>query len=143
MRIYYIFPIEQAFSLLYKDKPSLLFKNFYQIYKMNSDNYSVGLKIYNQLISSYNRNKLNEYIFNSHKHELAYAKDDNMHIINNIYTGEITKLTVYNSYLKIVTNKNCPTFLNTIYKNINNIFICDFINHDYFWLNKSFNEILV
>lgn len=143
MRIYYIFSIQKAFLLLYKDRPSLLYKNFYQIYKMNNESYNIGLKIYDQLIVSFNKNELNEYIFNKHKLELSYTKDGNIHLINNVYTGEITKLTVRNTYIKIITNKNCPSFFNTLYENIDNIFICDFNNHDYFWLDKSFKEMLV
>ena len=143
MRTYYIFFIDQAFLTLYRDKPNLLYRNFYQIYKMSHDNYGMGIKIYSQLITPFNKKQINEYIYNKHNQELSYTNHNYTHIINNRYTHEITKLTVYNTYLKIITNKNDPYFFNTLYHMPYNVFICDFKNHDYFWLESIEQEILV
>ena len=38
--------------------------------------------------------------------------------------------------LKIKTNINYPKFFDNINTYSDNIFVCDFINNDYFWLNK-------
>jgi len=143
MRIYYVFFIDDAFLFLYKDKPSLLYKNFFHIYRMSYDNSSMGLKIYSQLIDLNNKNNMNEYIYNKHKHELSYDKHKNIHMISNKFTSEFTKLIVYNTYVKIITNKNYPYFFNTLYINNYNLFVCDFENHDYFFLDKSIKELLV
>ena len=53
--------------------------------------------------------------------------------VNNL--TENTKLTVYNTYIKIKTNKNITDFFRVL-ENEENIFICDFNNKDYFWLSK-------
>ena len=57
-------------------------------------------------------------------------------MIKNIYSDEITLLKVFNSHIKIKSNKNYTPFLNTIKQYNKNIFICDFENKDYFWANK-------
>lgn len=57
----------------------------------------------------------------------------NKHVLNNL--TENTKLTVYNTYIKIKTNKNITDFFKVL-ENEENIFICDFNNKDYFWLSK-------
>ncbi len=143
MRTYYIFFIDDAFLLLYRDKPSLLYRNFYHIYKMNNNNYGIGLNIYSQLRYSFNKRIINEYIYNRHGKEISYNNYQNIHIIDNKYTGELTKLTIYNTYIKMSTNKNYSIFFNTLYRTKYNLFICDFNNHDYFWLDECIKQVLV
>ena len=57
------------------------------------------------------------------------------HIINDFYKNETTKLAIKNSHMAINTNMVYPKFFNEI-KNLKNIFICDFVNGDYFYLKK-------
>lgn len=38
--------------------------------------------------------------------------------------------------IKIKSNINYPSFFENINNYSDNIFVCDFINKDYFWLNK-------
>ena len=64
---------------------------------------------------------------------VSYKKTLNKHVLNNL--TENTKLTVYNTYIKIKTNKNITDFFKVL-ENEENIFICDFNNKDYFWLSK-------
>ena len=49
--------------------------------------------------------------------------------------NETTKLIVNNSHIKLKTNSPYPTFFKNL-KNINNLFVCDFINSDYFFLRN-------
>lgn len=143
MRTYYLFFIKSPFVSLYKEKSNLLFKNFNGIYKVNYSNFNMGQKLYIDMLCSFNKKDINEYIYNKHKYEVAYWYDGNIHIINNIHTGEITKLTVSNTYLKIVSTKDYTCFLNTLYDCLGDLFVCDFDNFDYFWLDKNFIEMLV
>jgi hypothetical protein len=75
--------------------------------------------------------------------ELSYSRNVNVHTIKNLYFDEISKLTVYNSHIKIKTNINYPTFIDSLRNFEKNIFVCDFINKDYFWLDKIKKETLV
>ena len=45
-------------------------------------------------------------------------------------------MVITNSNLKIKSNINNPIFLNDINNFYDNIFVCDFLNKDYFWLDK-------
>ena len=53
---------------------------------------------------------------------------------------EYAKLSIKNANIKIKTNINFPIFLKTIYNYTDNIFICDFVNKDYFWLDKTTDD---
>ena len=64
----------------------------------------------------------------------------NKHILND--GVEKTKLTVYNTYIKIRTNQNLTSFFKVLNKE-KNIFVCDFNNKDYFWLSKVSSKSLV
>ena len=49
---------------------------------------------------------------------------------------KINLLKVFNSHIKIKSTSDYSSFFNTIKKYNKNIFICDFVNKDYFWVNK-------
>ena len=44
---------------------------------------------------------------------------------------------------RIKTNNNCSIFLNSIKEYDENIFVCDFENQDFFWINKFNFETIV
>ena len=91
-------------------------------------------KIYEQVALTFNKNELNEYLKNIYNDNCFYNKNSNIHTYNDIY--EHTKLVITNSNLKIKTNINNPIFLKDLSNYYENIFICDFVNKDYFWLDK-------
>jgi hypothetical protein len=143
MRIYHAFIVNEYFASFYISKPSSLFKMFEQIYNLSSNDLILGCRIFEQIAIPFNKEILNEYIYNKHCGELSYSRDFNKHIINNLYFDEISKITVYNYHVKIKSNINYPTFIDTLKDFEENIFICDFINKDYFWLDKISREPLV
>ncbi|MGI6329981.1 MAG: sporulation inhibitor of replication protein SirA [Bacilli bacterium] len=143
MRTYYAFIVNEYFAGFYQSKPSSLYKIFEQIYDLGPNDIVLGYRIFEQLATPFNKDHINEYIYNKHSGELSYSKNQNKHLINNIYFSEISKIIVYNSHLKIKSNINYPTFIETIRDFEENIFICDFINKDYFWLDKIKNDSLV
>ena len=64
---------------------------------------------------------------------INYTCHNNTHILNDFFKNETTKLTINNSHLKLKSNVVYPSFLRDI-KNMPNLFVCDFINSDYFFL---------
>ena len=50
-------------------------------------------------------------------------------------TNKPVKMIISNSYIVIKSTKEIPTFFKILSKR-KNIFICDFINKDYFWLSN-------
>ena len=143
MRVYYIFIVNDYFASFYNSRPSSLYKIFEQIYNLNNNDIILGYRIFEQIAVPFNKININEYIYNRHCGELSYSKNVNKHMIKNLYFDEISKLSVYNSHLKIKSNINYPTFIDSLRDFEDNIFVCDFINKDYFWLDKIKKETLV
>ena len=104
---------------------------------------NLGYRLFEQIAVSFNKDHVNEYIYSKHCGELSYSRNDNRHVINNLYFDEISKVIVYNSHIKIKSNINYPTFIDTLREFEKNIFVCDFINKDYFWLDKVKKSNLV
>ncbi|MDD3048982.1 MAG: sporulation inhibitor of replication protein SirA [Bacilli bacterium] len=136
MHIYHAFIINKHFAKIYNQKPAALFKMLDQIHNLASEDLVLGYKILEQIVVPFNSNNINEYIYSRHCSSLAYYKKDNKHIINDLYFKEMSKLKVFNSHVKIVSNISYPTFIDTLKDFDDNILICDFINKDYFWLDK-------
>jgi hypothetical protein len=143
MRVYYAFIVNEYFASFYNAKPSALYKIFEQIYNLSNNDIVLGYRIFEQIALPFNKNNIGEYIYSKHCGELSYSRNNNKHIINNLYYDEHSKLSIYNSHLKIKSNINYPTFIDTLRDFEENIFICDFVNKDYFWLDKIKKELLV
>ena len=58
-------------------------------------------------------------------------------MINNYYKNEESKLTINKAYLLLETNMIKSAFFNDL-KN-KNLFVCDFENKDYFWLDSLYS----
>lgn len=134
MRTYYVFKINKYFSYVYKNKPYKIYKTIEEIYHVKEYDMVLTYKIYEQIALTFNKTKLNEYFNEVYKGNNFYHKNNNTHIYSDNY--EYTKLVVTNSNLKIKSNINNPIFFKDINNCYDNIFICDFINKDYFWLDK-------
>ncbi len=133
MRTFYIFKINKEFKSLSKDKPYNLFKTFEQIYTSEAKDLNLIFDLFNQVALTFDKKKINLTIFDSYRHNLSYTKYNNVHLINNFYTDEASKLIVNKSYLMLKSSVDIPTFLKDIKSD--DIFICDFQNKDYFWLD--------
>lgn len=143
MRIFYVFMVNEFFANFYNTKPSSLYKILEQIYHLNNNDVVLGYRLFEQLAVPFNKENINEYIYSKHCGELSYTRNDNNHLIDNLYADEKSKITVYNSHLKIKSNLNYPAFIDTLREFESNILVCDFLNKDYFWLDKIKRDALV
>lgn len=134
LRTYYIFNINNYFSYIYKKKPYKLYKMIEEIYHTNNHDIVLSYKLFDIIALPFNKNKLNAYIKFNNSENISYYNKNNIHIIMN--NNEYSKLVINNANLKIKTNINIPSFLNNIYQYKENLFVCDFNNKDYFWLEK-------
>ena len=57
-------------------------------------------------------------------------------MIYDYFTNEKTKLIINKKFLVIRSNEEIPVFFKDIEENEKNLFVCDFLNRDYFWLEK-------
>ena len=128
MRTYYVFIIKESLMYFYSRKPYSLYKILEQIYNLKNNDIVLGYRLLEQVTKPFGTKKINKFIYDSYCDEFSYSKIDNGHMIKNIYSDEITLLKVFNSHIKIKSNKNYTPFLNTIKQYNKNIFICDFEN---------------
>ena len=133
MRVYYLFKINDSFSNLYYNRTYYLYKMLDEISKSSKNDFIISYRLFSQMATPFNKTDINSKIYRKYEFDDSYKKTLNKHVLNNL--TENTKLTVYNTYIKIKTNKNITDFFKVL-ENEENIFICDFNNKDYFWLSK-------
>jgi len=138
MRVYYVFYINNYFSYVYKNKPYKLYKIIEEMYHVKEYDMVLTYRFYEQIAIPFDKQRINEYIYNRMYKEHVYYKRGNIHMISS--SVECSKLVVTNSNLKIKTNVNYCKFFNIVNEYSDNIFICDFVNKDYFWLDKLFKS---
>ncbi len=140
MRVYYLFKINDSFSKLYYNKTYYLYKMLEQISLSSKNDFIISYRLFEQMAVPYNKTEINSNIYRKYAFDDNYRKTLNKHVLDD--GVEKTKLTVYNTYIKIKTNKNITSFFK-ILSSEENVFVCDFNNKDYFWLNKVTRKSLV
>ena len=141
MRTFYIFKINNMFQTFYNDKSNILFKMFNEIYSSNDQDLINKFRLFEQITIPINKKIFNNYIMLKHRDDIFYTKNDNVHTIEN--DKEISRLTINNTFLKIKSNKNINTFIKDIVDSRECLFIIDFKNKDYFWINEAKTRLLV
>lgn len=135
MRTFYIFKIDNEYYNLTKSMPYNLYKTLLNIKIGTKDNLKYLKHEYNTLVNRYNRNELNSFIYGKMKELDGYNKFNNTHVFNSYYTNESSKLTIYNSYMVLKSNREVPHFLDFL-EDIPNLFFIDFEKGDYFYLSN-------
>ncbi len=133
MRTYHIFKINSNISKLYYNRTYYLYKMFEEIFLSTIGDLDKNINVYKKLILSYNVKKINSLLYRNNLKENNYNKELNSHKI--IKDNEKSKLLIHDSFIKIKSNINFPIFLKDLKKE-KNLFVCDFSNRDYFWLDK-------
>lgn len=134
VRVFYVYNINDYFCSVYDKYPYKLYKMLEDAYLTKRYNIKLSSSMYEQVITNFNKLFMNNFIFANNKLDIYYYNKDNIHLITS--NSEYSKLMVTSYCLKIKTNLNYPRFFSNIGQYSDNIFICDFINKDYFWLNK-------
>jgi len=136
MRTFYLFEIKENILKNYKNNYEELYSLLESIHYLKSEDIVLGFNIFNSLVIPMKKEVYNEYIKKNNLSKESYICYNYTHTINDFYYNESTKMVINNSHIKIKTNKNVPSFFYNI-RNFNNIFVCDFNNHDYFLLEES------
>ena len=135
MRIYYIFSIKEEILKITKDNPEKLYNILDSIYKMDAKEVKMAYKLFEKTCNFFDKSNINLLLKNLNYDNYSYTCFRDSHLINDFNSNETTKLTINNSHLFLKTNMVYPKFFNEI-KNLKNVFICDFVNADYFFLKK-------
>ena len=136
MRTYYIFKINKYFAYIYKRWPYKMYKIIEELYNTKDYDMLISYKYYKKFALEFNKLAINEYVYSLNKKNKDYYRDNNIHILNN---DNYNKLEVNSACLILKTNDIYSVFLNDLSEYLDNIFICDFKNKDYFWL-ESLNK---
>ena len=107
MRTYYAFIIKDSLMHFYSKRPYSLYKILEQIYRLKNNDIMLGYRLLEQVTKPFGINKINKFIYKKHFDELEYSR------IN-----------------------DCTSFFNSIGEYDDNIFVCDFENQDFFFINK-------
>lgn len=135
MRTFYIFKVKEEYATLTKNNPYQLFRLLEFIYNLDRKEVSRGADLFYKMIEGLNSKALDIYMFKKYRENYFYTKFKNIHQMNNFYKKEESKLIVRNHYLLLESTVIKPIFLDDL-KEIPNLFLCDFENKDYFWLEK-------
>lgn len=135
MRIYYIFLIKKEIYGLTKNKPENLYKLLESIYLLNNDDVVLGFKMFDKICKTIPKKNINKLLKDTNIENLTYTIYGSTHMINDFLNNETTKLILNNSHIKIKSNTLYPAFFKTL-EHIPYLFVCDFINMDYFYLNE-------
>lgn len=136
MRTYYIFKINKYFAYIYKKWPHKMYKIIEELYYTKDYDMTISYKYFTKFASTFNKLAINEYIYNLNKGSSTYSRDNNIHIIKN---EKYNKLTVNKTCIMLKTDDIYSVFLNDLNIITDNVFVCDFKNKDYFWL-ESLNK---
>ena len=136
MRTFYLFEIKEQVLKNYKNNYEELYDLLESIHYLKTEDIILGYNMFEKLVNPIKKNKVNNYIKNNNLDNECYMCYNYTHLINDYYYNESTKMIINNSHIRIKSNKNVPSFFYNI-RNFNNIFVCDFNNHDYFILEET------
>ena len=134
MRTFHIFNINPYVENLIRDDAYPLFKSFLKIKNMSKKDLSMGINIYEQIALPIEKDKINKNIYKYYLESDFYMKYHDTHTYINKYKDEQSTLIVNSSCIKLESNMPKPDFFKCLSKK-RNLFVCDFDNKDYFWIN--------
>ncbi len=118
-----------------KETPYNLFKTIMDLYYLDSSSQGVSFYLYKNIFDIFDKNYLNTKINNLFASYKYYSRDGDVHYVYNKYRPENTTLKVFKSHMLLKSDYIKPTLLVNYLKS-DNLFVCDFKNKDYFWLNE-------
>ncbi len=135
MRTFYIFNINPNFYHLMKNNPYHLYRTLEDIHNFDKSEANIAHDLFETIANPINKSKVNNLIFKECQDNDFYSKFHNVHRIQNKYVPEDSMIVVNNTYMLLETNILKPSFFMNL-KDYNHLFVCDFKNKDYFWLNE-------
>lgn len=135
MRIYFVFKLKEEYTDLYRDTPSTLYNILNQMYYMKRSEIGYGFNLFNQMIDRINKFELDKYLYILLHTKMKYSKKGEDHILNNLYKDEVSILRVKTTHILINSNKSYTEFFALLNQFDSSLFVCDFNNHDYFFLS--------
>lgn len=136
MKEYFIFNVKKEFISLYKERPSELYFILNRIYNMKSIDKYYGYSLFEQICNFFDKDEINNFICYNYKDKIMYSMSQNEHIINNLYSNDISILKVKSSNLRLETNNSNSSYFSTLKDYNSNLFVCNFKEQDYFFIKN-------
>ena len=126
MKKYDIFEVKKEIYNIYKNNSKSLYKTLYNLYNMNKTDLNLGISIYNEICNTINKDKLLKYI-----NLLPITRNvRNKYLINkNVIISKPSRIILKANKI----DENIIYILNNYDKYL---FICDFKNKKYYWINE-------
>lgn len=138
MRTYYIFKLNKINS---NKKEKDIYKLLSCIYTKKYGR-SKSLNLIKEYLVPFEIEDINDLLNLLYCNNIYYTYRQDKHSYNDYYTNENTSFLVSYNYLKIKSSLNIPSFFYDLMEE-ENLFVCDFLNQDYFWLSKIRPKLLV
>ena len=135
MKVYYIFKIKKEFVNLYEEVPSVLFNILKSIYYLDKESVEYGYNLFNQLINTLDKYKLDKDLYIEMHKDIPYIKKQDIHIINNLYKDEVSRLRINNFFMRLELEQEYSSFYEYLKNKEDNLFICNFKETDFFFLH--------
>lgn len=134
MRKYFLFDISDRYFNVYFHKERLLFRTLESLYNNESHQRANNISLFNQLCVPINIHFLNSYFDN----KVFVRNNKNKHIYISQKTDEKTLIEIKSSCIIMLTNLNFSKLFKVFNYYSKRIFVCDFQNQDYFWLDNQY-----
>ena len=128
MRTYYLFVINMQYYGLYHRNPNSLYEILRELYTIGTENYQYGLSIYKQICEPIQVSFLEHYLKSKYEDRAFFKK--HTFLLKNM------RIRLRPSCIEISSKLNLPRILQLFYYYNPCIFVCDFKNEDYFWLER-------
>ncbi len=135
MRFYYIFVVKEEFTKKAHESPNNFYKILESIYMNGENNIEMANRLFSRITYPIDMENISTLIKEINSENLNYTCFKTIHHINDFLRGESSKMILNEYYMLIKSNCDFPSFFKDI-KNIKNLFVCDFINEDYFFLKE-------
>ena len=137
MRTFYLFKVNEDYSKLTRNIPYNLYSTYLDIKLSSKNNLDYLFNQYKSITDYLKPKLINQFLFNKMKDMDGYSLYKNIHMYNNYYSDEVSKLKVYNSYFILESNKQNSTFFSLL-QEIPYLFVIDFENKDSFLNHLKF-----
>ena len=94
-----------------------------------------GYNLFSQISYFFNKDDVNEFLYNKYKDKIMYSYTNDEHIINNLFLNEISILKVKPSNIRIQTNTSSSSFLEDLKNYHKNLFVCNFKEQEFFFIS--------
>lgn len=132
MRKYYLFMIKNDYYQVYKRNSQVLYRTLENLYQLSKPNFQYGVSLFDNICQPFSVKLLNNYIKNRIPYQMYSDK-----VIELYSAQEKMKLQINYATIIIVSNVNFPSIFKVFNIYNKRIFVCDFQNEDYFWLNEQ------